>query len=178
MGKLYSYIYMSLDGVVASPEKWTAPYFSEDLNSDLATRLERSAGMVLGRRTYDEFSAFWPNQPEDAPFVALNNTVQKFVVSDSLGEAKWQNSSVVRGSEVADLKKSVDGDLHITGSPTLVRNLIAQDLLDEVHLVTFPIFLGTGQRMFEGSSPVSHLRLVDSTAMDQNVLHLTYSTSN
>lgn len=178
MGKLISYTYMSLDGVVEGPEKWTAPYFGEDLSSDLATRLERSAGMVLGRRTYDEFSGFWPTQPEDVPFAALNNTVQKFVVSDSLGEAKWQNSSVVRGSEVADLKKSVDGDLHITGSVTLVRNLIAQDLLDEIHLVTFPVVLGIGRRMFEGSSPVSHLRLVDSTAMDQNVVHLTYAISN
>jgi hypothetical protein len=118
MGKLYSYTYMSLDGVVESPEKWTSPYFSDQMASDLTTRLEAAAGMVLGHVTYNEFAAFWPNQDDSVPFATLNNSIRKYVISSTLSDPDWQNSRVVPPNEVANLKFSAEGDLHITGSGT------------------------------------------------------------
>ena len=94
MAKLYSYTYMSLDGVMSSPEDWTPPYFGKELQDDLTRRLESSAAMVLGSQTYKEFADFWPKQDSTTPFADLNNGIRKYVVSKSLNNAKWNNSSI------------------------------------------------------------------------------------
>lgn len=175
MGKLYSYTYVSVDGVMESPEKWTGPFFSDDLAAHLQRRLETAAGMVLGRITYEEFAAFWPTQPNDDPFVSINNSVRKFVVSDSLDEAPWNNSHVVRGSEVAGLKADSDGDLHITGSASLVRRLLGNGTLDELHLLIFPIVLGGGKGVFDGLDAELELELLEALPMPNGVISMRYA---
>jgi dihydrofolate reductase len=75
MSKLYSYTYMSLDGVIESPQQWSSPFFSDRMGRDLTSRLESASAMVLGRVTYEEFAAFWPRQSDDVPFATLNNTI-------------------------------------------------------------------------------------------------------
>lgn len=89
MSKLYSYTYMSVDGVIESPQDWSSPFFSDRMRRDLTSRLESASAMVLGRVTYEEFAAFWPRQSDDVPFATLNNTMKKLVVSDSLASAEW-----------------------------------------------------------------------------------------
>jgi len=102
VSKLYSYTYMSLDGVIESPEEWSSPFFSDEMGRDLTSRLESASAMVLGRVTYEEFAAFWPRQTDDVPFATLNNTIKKLVVSHSLGSP----SGRTRASSVMPTWKS------------------------------------------------------------------------
>jgi dihydrofolate reductase len=96
------------------------------------SRLESASAMVLGRVTYEEFAAFWPRQSDDGPFATLNNTIKKLVVSERLRSAEWQNTSIIGDADMEELKAKGEGDFHITGSGTLVRNWIQRGLVDEV----------------------------------------------
>lgn len=171
MGKLYSYVYVSLDGVMASPEKWVSPYFSKELGEDLAQRLQSSTAMVLGRQTYTEFAAYWPQQGSDVPFADLNNNIRKYVVSKSLSGTSWNNSEVVDTNDLVRLRSR--GNLHITGSSQLVNSLLASRQLDEIVLVVFPLVLGSGRRLFE--QPIAtNLELAEVKPFPFGALRLTY----
>ena len=172
MARLYSYTYMSLDGVMSSPERWTSPYFSDEMAQDLAERLESAAGMVLGRDTYTEFADFWPRQGRDVPFAEINNRIRKYVVSGSLARADWQNSVLVKDLDgLAALR--AHGDLHITGSGRLIRSLLERRLLDEVVIMMCPVALGHGTHLFEGLA-ARGLDLVDVVQFPRGVLSLTF----
>jgi dihydrofolate reductase len=176
MSRLYSYTYMSLDGVIESPEKWTSSFFSAEMGQDLATRLESAAAMVLGRVTYTEFADFWPRQGDDVPFATLNNTIPKIVVSETVQDPQWHKTTVVRGAEVASLKATSQGDLHITGSGMLLRNLLQQGVLDEVRIIMCPVVLGRGRRLFEDGT-ATELALTEVQQFPRGVLALTYTRS-
>ncbi len=165
---------MSLDGVMSNPEEWTPPHFSDDLSDDLALRLESCSAMVLGSQTYKEFAEFWPKQGKDVPFADLNNSIRKYVVSDSLKQADWNNSGVVQADDLVSLKSG--GDLHITGSATLVKSLLELRLLDEIVILLFPVVLGKGKRMFDGID-VTKIDLVDTKAFPHGVTSLTYRST-
>jgi len=171
MTKLYSYTYISLDGIASSPEKWISPYFSNELGANLAKRLQSCAAMVLGRQTYAEFSQFWPRQGSDVPFADLNNGVRKYVVSKTLNRVEWSNSTIVDVHELTQLKAK--GDLHISGSGTLVRSLLKSRLLDEMVVVMCPLIRGQGGRLFDGIETTG-LDLVSVTPFPRGVLSLTY----
>jgi dihydrofolate reductase len=171
VSKLYSYTYASVDGVVSSPETWVSPHFSDEMGTDLAKRLQSCAAMVLGRRTYDEFAQFWPHQGSDVPFADLNNKVRKFVVSDTLADAEWQNSSVVSARDLESLKSK--GDLHVTGSGVLMKSLLESRLLDEIILMVCPVALGQGQRLLDGLHATG-LELVSAESFPLGVMCLTY----
>ena len=148
MTKLYSYTYMSIDGVMSSPETWTSPYFSDEMGEDLTRRLQSSAAMVLGRQTYMEFAEFWPRQSSDVPFADLNNGIRKYVVSSTLDQADWRNSTVIGVDDLTGLKSG--GDLHITGSGVLIRSVLERRLLDEIVIMMCPVVLGGGRHLFDG----------------------------
>lgn len=174
MSKLYSYTYISLDGVIESPEQWSSPFLSDELGRDLSSRLESASAMVLGRVTYEEFAAFWPRQSDDVPFATLNNTIKKLVVSDTLQSAEWQNTSIISDPEMEELKAKAEGDFHITGSGTLVRNWIQRGLVDEVILMMCPVLVGTGKRFFE-NGPTTSLERVGVEQFPRGVMALTYA---
>jgi dihydrofolate reductase len=177
MGILRAMLFMSVDGVVKAPDAWHFAYFSPEMGDDLASSLDAAGAMILGRVTYDEFAAYWPNQPDDAPFATLNNTIRKYVVSSSLGAANWANTTIIK-SDVAraltELKSQIEGDLHVTGSPTLVRWLLEQRLLDELKLQISPVLVGKGQQLFDASSATGSLRLTSLLRLPHDVLSLTY----
>ncbi len=173
MGNLYSYTYTSLDGVIAEPETWFTPYFSEELGADLAGRLESAHAMVLGGQTYKEFAEFWPKQGHDVPFADLNNKVRKFVVSKTIDQADWNNSTIIGVDDLTELRLS--GDLHVTGSATLVRSLLENRLLDEIVIVMCPVVLGEGKRLFDGLEKTA-LEMVRATTFPKGVQSLTYRT--
>ncbi len=156
---------------MASPETWFSPYFSEELGDDLTRRLEASYAMVLGRQTYSEFAEFWPKQSSDVPFADLNNKVKKLVVSKTLNHADWNNSTIVGVDNLTRLKS--EGDLHITGSATLVRSLLGSRLLDEITVVMCPLVLGEGKRLFDGLEKTG-LEMVNATPFPKGVQCLTY----
>lgn len=178
MRKIVAGLFVSLDGVVESPEKWTFPYFSEDVAQELGSLMARSDLLLLGRRTYEEFAAYWPTRSaEEDPAAAYLNSVRKLVVSTKLTSAEWENSSVIDGdlpSALAELRDQPGRDIQITGSITLVRSLLRDQLLDELRLLLYPTVVGSGGRLFDGSTGPVSLELVGSRTLTNGVLSLVY----
>lgn len=174
MGKLYSYLYMSLDGVISGPEQWISPYFDAQLSADLTKRLTGCHAMVLGRKTYETFASFWPDQGSDVPFADLNNSVRKLVVSSTLDKADWHNSAITDVDGLVAAKQA--GNLHVTGSGELVRSLLATGRLDALVIQLIPVLIGSGQRLFEGGESTG-LTLMAQEFQSNGVVSLTYSTA-
>lgn len=177
MGKLAANFFISLDGVVQDPHEWHFPYFDDAMGAAVERGQESAGAFLLGRRLYDEWSEYWPAQPDDAPFAAFINGVRKYVVSDSLTEATWTNTTVVSGdiaAQVRAIKDDTDGDVAMSGCATTVRWLLEHDLLDELNLLVHPIAVGHGQRLFE-DTPTHPLQLVRHEVFDTGVLDLTYA---
>ena len=177
MGRIVSNFFISLDGVVEAPDQWHIPYFDDDMAAAVGRGQETTQAFLMGRRLYEEWSRYWPAQSHDEPFARFINTVPKYVVSSTLASADWQNTEVVSGdvaAQLAELRARTDGTIGISGSATLVRWLLAHDLLDELNLLVHPIAVGHGQRLFE-DTPTHRLRLVRQQAFSTGVLDLTYA---
>jgi dihydrofolate reductase len=178
MRKTVAGILMTLDGVVESPEKWHLRYYDDELGELIDAAAANSDAMLLGRRTYEEFAAFWPSQDGDEPMTDYMNDTPKYVVSTTLTELEWRNSTLVSGDVVETveaLKRQPGGNIQIYGSPTLVRSLLRDGMLDELDLLVHPIVVGGGQRLFENGNYGTALRLVDSRTLGTGVLALTYA---
>jgi dihydrofolate reductase len=182
MRKVIASELMSLDGVMESPDKWHFPYFNDEMGTEIGAAMATADAMLLGRVTYQEFAAFWPSQnsesSEDQEFADYMNNTPKFVVSTTLEEPlEWNNSTLIKGNvaeEITRLKQQPGGDISITGSGTLVRSLLAEDLLDELRLMVHPLVVGRGKRLFEEGGGQKALKLVDSKTFGTGVLYLTY----
>jgi dihydrofolate reductase len=177
MRKMVAGVFMSLDGVVESPEKWQPRYYDDEMGEIVAATAAESDEMLLGRRTYEEFAAFWPAQGSDVPMADYMNDTPKHIVSSRLKELDWSNSSVVNGdlAETIEALKGRPGkNIQIYGSPTLVRSLLRDGLLDELDLLVHPIVVGGGKRLFENGGYGTALSLADSRTLGTGVVALTY----
>jgi dihydrofolate reductase len=186
MGKVVVTEFVSLDGVIEAPGGgedyehggWT---FEIDRGPEgdkfkLDEVFEADA-QLLGRVTYEGFAAAWPTMTDEVGFAERMNTMPKYVVSSTLEEAKWDNSTVLRGEvaeEVSRLKQEVDGVILVAGSASLVQALVENDLVDEFRLMVFPVVLGKGKRLFDGDSGKKPLRLVSSKTVGDGIAILTY----
>jgi dihydrofolate reductase len=171
-------LFMSLDGVVESPETWHFPYFNDEMGQAVASQMAGADTMLLGRRTYQEFAGYWPNQGDEVPMAAVINGTQKLVASTTLQSVEWQNSSLIEGDVAAELrrlKEQPGKNIAVTGSVTLVRSLLRAGVLDELHLLVHPIVLGHGTRLFEDASDPLMLKLIHSQTFRTGVLSLTYA---
>jgi dihydrofolate reductase len=184
MRKVIASEIVSLDGVVESPEKWHFPYFNDEMTEAIGKAMAASDAMLLGRVTYEGFAAFWPSQEpsdEDRETTNYMNNTPKFVVSRTLEEPLgWNNSTLIKGDvaeEITKLKRQPGKDISITGSPTLVRSLLADDLLDELRLMVHPIVVGSGKRLFEDGGDQKALQLADSKTFSTGVVYLTYQSA-
>ncbi|NUP16326.1 MAG: dihydrofolate reductase [Streptomyces sp.] len=173
MGKLVSTIFVTLDGVYQAPGGpeedtrggfehggWSFPYADDDFGQFINEVFTRPAAFLLGRRTYDIFASFWPKVTDPAdPVAAKLNGLPKYVASSTLTDPQWAGTTVISGDlakEVTALKERTDGELQVHGSGALVRSLLAHDLVDTFHVLTFPVVLGSGHRLFtEGSAPTA-----------------------
>ncbi|MFJ2000548.1 dihydrofolate reductase family protein [Streptomyces chartreusis] len=171
MGKLVSTLFVTLDGVYQAPGGreedtrggfehggWVFPYADDDFGKFITGVFERPAAFLLGRRTYDIFASYWPKVTDPAdPVAAKLNALPKYVASSTLTDPEWAGTTVVSGDlgkEVTALKERTDGELQVHGSGALVRSLLALGLVDTLHLMTFPVVLGSGHRLFtEGAVP-------------------------
>src|ERR687897_3379073 len=178
MRKVVASEFVSLDGVVESPDKWHFPYFNDQMGEAIGAAMVASDAMLMGRVLYEEWAAFWPNQdPDENPVAERMNGVRKYVVSTTLQEPiEWQNSTLIGDNvaeEISKLKEQPGKDISISGSPTLVRSLLQDGLLDELRLMLHPIVVGSGKRLFEDAGDQKALQLIDSRTFSTGVLYLT-----
>lgn len=181
MGAIRVHEFTTLDGVVDVP-MWTLDYgFPDDLAASIGELTAASSGILLGRTTFEMFAPAWSTRTaEDDPGAPFFNDTRKYVVSSTLqdGEAVWRNSAVL-GAYDADrirrLKDEVDGGLYVSGSATLVRALLADGLVDELHLYVYPLALGAGTRLFREGDPRTPLSLASCRQLSNEVAHLVYT---
>ena len=190
MRKLIASTMVSLDGVMQAPGGpeedptesfpfggWTFPYWDETIDISGSGFDGKDRELVLGRKTYEIFEAYWPDQPADNPVAKLLNADRKHVASRTLTNLKWNNSTLLRGdvaSAVAALKSEPGLDLQIIGSGNLIQTLQAAALIDQYHVWTFPVVLGRGKRLFEAGAKAGALRLVASQTAKTGVVMSTY----
>lgn len=178
MGIIKSALFISLDGVIEAPETWHFPYFDDEMGAVVGGLMSGNDAMLLGRHTYEAFAGFWPSADPDDPITGQMNGSRKYVVTNTLTEATWENTTIVRGGdlpvEIAKLKAG-NQQLGTSGSATLVTALVEHGLVDELHLLVHPIVVGQGKKkLFEASSQVP-LKLASSTTFASGVLHLVYT---
>jgi len=184
MGRIVVTEFMSLDGVVEDPGGaedfrhggWSFEFSRGDEGDQfkLDEALEADA-LLLGRVTYEGFADAWPSR--EGEFADKFNNMPKYVVSTTLSDPEWTNSTVIEGQvteQVARLKDEVDGDIVVHGSATLVRSLIENDLVDELRLMVFPVVLGEGKRLFGDTSDKKPMKLVDSRVVGDGVSIIIY----
>ena len=141
-------------------------------------QLQAADALLLGRVTYEGFAASWPNMTDEAGFADKMNSMPKYVVSTTLDRGEWNNTTVIRenvAETINKLKAEVNGDILVYGSVALVRWLLRNELVDELRLVTYPVVMGGGVRLFEESGEPAVLRLVGTQAFDSGVVVLTYA---
>jgi dihydrofolate reductase len=184
MGKIVVTEFVSLDGVMEDPGGaesfrhggWTFEIDRGDEgNKFKLDEALSSEVLLLGRVTYEGFADAWPSR--EGEFADKFNTMPKYVVSSTLEEPEWNNSTVLKGDvaeEVAKLRQEQEGDIVVHGSAQLVQTLIEHDLVDELRLMVFPVVLGSGKRLFGDTSDKKRLRLVDSKTVGDGVAILTY----
>ena len=184
MGRIVVTEFMSLDGVVEAPGGgedfehggWSFEISRGDEGDQFKLDETLSAeALLLGRRTYEGFAAAWPSR--DGEFADKFNSMPKYVVSSTLADPDWTNTTVLTGDvaeEVAKLKQEQDGDIVVHGSPQLVQTLVDRDLVDELRLMVFPVVLGSGKRLFGETSGKKPLRLVNSKIVGDGVAILVY----
>jgi dihydrofolate reductase len=192
MRKLITSTFMSLDGVVQAPGGpgedesggfslggWTVPYFDESVGQFMDELMGHPFDLVLGRRTYDIFAGFWPSAGEEEGAKPLNDAV-KHVASRGRPELTWERSHLLSGEVVEGVRalKQQDGpELQVHGSGDLLQTLWAAGLVDEVRLLTFPVVLGSGKRLFEGGAVPTALELVSCRTSSSGVVMAVYRTA-
>jgi dihydrofolate reductase len=190
MSKLTITTFLSLDGVMQSPGApkedpsgsfaqggWMFPHVDADFGRFMTEVFARADAFLLGRRTYEIFAAHWPNVTDPAdPIAGALNKLPKFVASKTLERAAWSGTTVVRDvvSEVVRLKQQYSREVQVHGSAGLAQTLIQNDLVDEYHLLTFPVVLGSGKRLFGTGAVPAALKLVATRTTSKGAVISTY----
>ena len=176
MRKVVAGLFISVDGVVEEPSKWSFPYFNDELMAGIESMMKGQDTVLLGRKGYQEWASYWPTST-DEPFATFINNVPKYVVSKTLDKVEWSNSTLIRGdlaTEVKRLKEQPGGVIGVQASPTLTRSLLELGLLDELMLAVHPIVVGSGQRLFpEGYAQVP-LKLVSNKTTSTGIAMMMY----
>lgn len=183
MRKITAEFFMALDGVVEAPEQWHFPYYNDEMGAAVGANFESTDTMLFGRKTYDSFAGAWPEREaageEDAVFAKALGDMRKIVVSSQQLEFTWRNSEQLEGDlieAVSAMKNEPGGAIGISGSVSVVRQLLAAGLLDELHLLLHPIAVRNGKRLFDEGEPTIPLKLISSETFSTGVLNLTYAT--
>jgi dihydrofolate reductase len=179
VGAIHVHEFMSLDGVIDAPT-WTFEYgFDPQMGERIGAVTARSRGILLGRATFEMFEPAWSTRTvEDDPGAPFFNDTTKYVVSGTLADPTWSNSEVIGPYDPDAIRRLKDevGDLYVSGSITLVRALLADGLVDELHLCVYPLTRGSGPRLFTEDAAPTKLSLAASESYDNGVLYLNYKT--
>ena len=177
MRKITAGLHITLDGVVETPEKWTSAYFTNEMLDMMSAGIAQADAVLLGRRTYEIFARYWPGKGSNGPMAEFLNRSPKHVVSATLDKLDWSNSSRVTGdlkAALRNLKQQPGKNIQVPGSPTLVRWLLCNGLLDELALFVFPIVVGGGQSLFDKLDLGVRLKLVESRMFSSGALCVRY----
>jgi dihydrofolate reductase len=191
MRKLIVLTFMTMDGVMQAPGGpnedasggfthggWSVPYFDEFMSKVMGEQMGRPFDLVLGRKTYDIFAAYWPNQDvEKDPGAAALNTARKYVASNSRTQLDWQNSVVLKGDvggQIRKLKAGEGPELQVHGSAHFIQTLLREDLVDELWLKVFPITVGSGKRLFADGTTPGAFTLQNSQVSPKGVIVASY----
>jgi dihydrofolate reductase len=176
MGKIVVTEFLSLDGVMEEPA-WSLAYWNDTIAKFKKEELFASSAHLLGRITYQGFAAAWPERKDEEGFADRMNSLPKYVVSTTLEKADWQGTTIIREpvvEEISKLKKSPGQDILVAGSATLVQTLIKHKLVDEFHLLVYPLLLGEGKRLFRDGIGNHDLHLMELKSMGSGVILLLY----
>lgn len=183
MRKVVSWLFVSLDGVAEAPNEWQFDVFDEAMGTAIASQMEAEDAILMGRVTYQEFASFWPTST-DEPFASHINQTPKYVVSTTLDKAewgKWDQPTLIKGNlaqEINKLKRQSGKNISVSGSPTLVRSLMQENLLDELQLMIHPVLVGKGKHLFTEEVDLKRLTLIDSKVTGTGVVIVTYRPEN
>jgi len=177
MRKVTAGLFSSIDGVVEAPNEWQ-PAFDEEMGAVLSRMLQEQDAVLLGRVTFTEWAGYWPTST-DEPFASYINSTQKYVASTTLGSVgQWPNSTLIKGSVadfLAELRQQDGGTIGTAGSPSLVRSLIEQGLLDELTLMISPVVAGGGRkRLFADDAALTRFELAHAQPTSSGALIATY----
>ncbi|MEV0029643.1 dihydrofolate reductase family protein [Nocardia sp. NPDC050793] len=183
MRKITAGLFISLDGLIGEPQDWHFPYFNDEMGAAVGAQLAAADTLLLGRATYDSFAGAWPEREaaggEDAVMAKALGDARKIVVSHRELEFTWRNSEQLQGElvqSVTELKQQPGAtDIAMSGSPSVVRQLLAAGLIDELHLLVHPIAVRSGQRLFDEGTPIP-LRLISAQPFTTGVVHLIYTS--
>jgi dihydrofolate reductase len=167
--------FMSVDGVIDSPDKWHFPYVTDEMMDEQASLMSLTDTLLLGRHTYEGFAAAWPGRT--GPLANFMNRTPKVVVSTTLHKLEWQHSTLIRedvSQALGRLKEQPGKNIFTPGSAALVRSLIHNNLLDELVLIIDPIVVGAGKRLFDGHSHQIPLKLVKTKTFASGAISATY----
>jgi dihydrofolate reductase len=181
MRKVSAWLFISLDGVVEAPHLWQEGLMDDDMLGDIISQINAEDAILMGRVTYQDFAPFWPTST-DEPFASHINNPPKYVVSTTLDEVEWgqwDKPKLIKSAkrvakEISKLKQQPGKNIGVSGSPTLVRSLLQEDLLDELKLMIHPVIVGPGKRLFKEDGALKKLQLVDSKVTSKGVVILTY----
>jgi dihydrofolate reductase len=179
VGTIKVHEFIAVDGVFEDPS-WTFEFgFDPKMGEALGAVMGSCEAILLGRRTFEMFAPAWSTRTaEEDPGAPFMNESPKYVVSGSLETADWKNSTILgpySADKIRDLKNRIDGGIYVSGSGTLVRALLADGLVDELHLFVYPVARGAGQRLFADNGPATKFALAGSEVYSNGVLHLTYT---
>jgi len=179
MRKVAAWLFISVDGVVESPDKWQSGLMDDDMMTDITSQIDAEDAIFMGRVTYQDFAPYWPTST-DEPFASHINNTPKYVVSRTLDKVEWgtwDKPTLIKGNlakEIGQLKQQPGKNIGVSGSPTLVRSLLQDGLLDELKLMVHPVIVGNGKRLFKDEGDLKKLQLVDSKVTSMGVVILTY----
>ena len=178
MRNVVAHLFISLDGVVEAPNQWQFDNFDEDMEAGMGSSISQQDTILLGRVTYQDWEPFWPTSSIE-PFASFINNTPKYIVSTTLDKVAWgqfETPTLIKGNleEITKLKQQPGKNIGVAGSPTLVRSLLQNDLLDELTLTIHPVVVGKGKRLFEDGSALRRLKLVNSKTSRTGVVFATY----
>lgn len=186
MRKIIVLSFITLDGVMQAPGGpeedisggfmyggWTVPYFDETVGKVMAKQMSTRSDLLLGRKTYDIFSSYWPNHETDWPGI---NEITKYVVSSTLTSPGWKNTVVLKNAkDIAAIKRQGESDLQVHGSSELIQTLMKHDLVDEYWLKIFPVTIGHGKRLFDQGTMPQAFKLTYSETTPSGIIVASYT---
>ncbi|MBM7494054.1 dihydrofolate reductase [Micromonospora luteifusca] len=173
--KIVAGLFISADGMVGAPEQWTFEHMTDEAGATIEKLITDADVMLLGRKTYEEFAGYWVTKT--GPMADTLNGMRKLVASRTLGATEWNNSEILDGDLVAyltELKNTPGRNINISGSISVVRTLLTAGLLNDLHLMVFPVVLGNGTRLFPDEGKHVDMSLAGSRTFDSGVVHLHY----